>query len=150
MKKTIKIISILDDTTVLINAGSREGITTNDSFDIIDPKVEKIIDPDTKELLDEISRFKQRIYVKETKEKYSICVSKYSSTTVNASLTKMILQTSAKNLANSFNMAGTEEETKTYGSELNIDPKEADNILSKYSHAKVHVGDEVILVTKNK
>ena len=51
MDKQLKVIKVVDDITVVINAGSADGITSNQKFTIYRLDSSDLIDPDTKENL---------------------------------------------------------------------------------------------------
>ncbi|MDG2545205.1 MULTISPECIES: hypothetical protein [Lactiplantibacillus] len=140
-QKKIRIIAIIDKKTVIINAGSDDGVNKKQEFNIIDNNPVIIKDPDTGEILDKFSRYKQKLYVKEVRQKYSICVSKYKASFVGASLASMVIN------SESFIQPSDSLEQKTVGSNLNVDDSEISNILSEYSYAKVHINDEVVLTT---
>jgi len=137
-KKKFKIIAIIDKETVLINAGSDDAITEKQAFNIIDEEPVIIKDPETGEVLDTYNRYKQRLYVKEVRPKYSICVSKYETVSVGASLASRVIGSAA------IFQAPDLADHHTIGRELNVDKNEVKDILSTYSYAKVHLNDEVI------
>ncbi|MBN2686222.1 MAG: hypothetical protein JXR40_13155 [Pontiellaceae bacterium] len=51
MDKQLKVIKVVDDTTIVINAGSEDGITANQKFTLYCLDTEDLIDPDTNENL---------------------------------------------------------------------------------------------------
>lgn len=51
MNKQLKVIRVIDDYTVVINAGSKDVVTDNDRFIIYYLDEENLYDPDTRELL---------------------------------------------------------------------------------------------------
>lgn len=95
MEKNIwKIIKIIDDFEVIINAGKEDFIKVNDIFEIVSPG-ETIIDPDTKEDLGTLDFIKAKIIVKELYDKFSVCrnietnlPSQYLSNNLSQSFTK--------------------------------------------------------------
>lgn len=139
-KKYIKIIAIINETTVIINAGTREGIKNDDKFNILDKKVYKLTDPDTHEVLDTFKKYKQKLYVKELHETYCICVSTYKKHIMPASLMKSLTEP-----LNPF-LKQDKESVKIIGKKMKIDPKEINDILSSYSYSTVHVGDVVKII----
>ncbi|WP_390410074.1 hypothetical protein [Lacticaseibacillus jixiensis] len=143
--KTFKIIAISDDHTVIINAGKREGITTKDAFDILDSEIKQLIDPDTKELLDEFQQKKQRVYVHSVRDKYCICVSKYKQSALESQMITSVTSSLTEAL---LNPASRYAKRETVGENLNIDKDEISGILNEYNHSLVHVGDVVQLVNK--
>ena len=74
-QKEPQIIAILNNKQVIINIGKRDGVKSNDKFDIIDSQVKILRDPDTHEILDRFHQFKQQISVIKVELKYSICSS---------------------------------------------------------------------------
>lgn len=142
-KNKIKIIAIINETTVIINAGTREGIKKDDKFNILDKKVYKLTDPDTHEVLDTFKKYKQKLYVKELHETYCICVSTYKKHIMPAS--SLALMKSLTEPLNPF-LKQDKESVKIIGKKMKIDPKEINDILSSYSYSTVHVGDVVKII----
>lgn len=68
MPETFKIVAILDDKTVLINAGERNDIKIGDEFNILEKGPTLIKDPDTGEVLEKVQQYKQRIYVQKVEK----------------------------------------------------------------------------------
>jgi len=81
-KITGKIIRIIDKRTVIINLGSKDRISGNSIFSIMG-EPEKILDPDTKEVLGEVTIVKTRVKAKEVAEKFTIATTKWKSTRIN-------------------------------------------------------------------
>lgn len=133
-QKQFKIVAIIDDETVIINAGKRDGIMNNDKFNILDSKSQELKDPDTDEILGIFKQVKQPIFAKDVQEKYSICVSRYKSQG-NSALASMILGTSRG--------AGTSNSEREIGKKMKIQPEEATESLTHYTYETVHVGDVV-------
>lgn len=77
-----KVAKILSSREVVINAGSNEGVVVGMYFDILDPKGEDIIDPDTGEKLGSVDRPKVRVKITQVQEKLSIA-STYQKEKVN-------------------------------------------------------------------
>lgn len=145
--KTIKIIAIVNDNTVLINAGKRDGLSSGDSLNVLDNHTTKLSDPDTGEVLAEFKQFKQKIYVKEAKDKYSICVGKYTRTATNLSTTSNAL--AARILDTSGIIASSaryETQTETVGKKLNVNPEQVTDIFSDYSYKMISIGDTATLI----
>lgn len=69
-----KVVRILDEYRIVINAGLNQGITGNDYF-TIEGVVDNISDPDTGELLGSITGTKAKVRPVEIFEKMSICQS---------------------------------------------------------------------------
>lgn len=149
MPETFKIVAILDDKTVLINAGERNDIKIGDEFNILEKGPTLIKDPDTGEVLEKVQQYKQRIYVQKVEKKYSICVSKYTRTVIGNSLAERLLRASTDQYSIAItrvSVAGDAEKQETVGRKLNIDPNEINDVLGSYSYHQVHAGDQVKLV----
>ncbi len=71
-KKIYKVIKIIDDTSIVINAGSDDGITTADRFEIFTTGNE-IKDPDTGEVLGTLDTIKETVSVDNLFPKMCIC-----------------------------------------------------------------------------
>ncbi len=78
-----KIIRILDRRTVIINLGKNNGITEKSIFSIMGTP-EKIIDPETLDVLGEVTIVKSRVKAKEVAEKFTIATTKWESVRINA------------------------------------------------------------------
>ena len=131
MKKTIsgKIIRILDKRTVIVNLGSKHGITEHSIFSIMG-EPEQIVDPETGENLGEVTVVKSRVKASEVAEKFTIATTKWKSTRLT--------------LFNSF-LGGINKNIETFEmdeGELNVDPAEIKPWKAK-SEAPVRVGDIV-------
>ena len=72
MSKVIKVVKIIDEYEVVINTGTAEGVSVDDTFEIYIPG-DPIYDMDTKEFLGNLDFIKARIKVKKAFEKMSIC-----------------------------------------------------------------------------
>ena len=131
MKKTI-IIKILSEYKVVINAGYRDGVEIGDKFNIIDPNLRILEDPDTHEILDTFTGYKSYILVEEVNEKYSICHSpiEYEASYSNVFTNNLLSNTSIFN----------NREKKV---PLNVSEYDIDDIFNKYTDAIVSVGDEI-------
>ena len=131
MKKT-KIIKILSEYRVVINAGSRDGVNPGDKFNIIDPNLRILEDPDTNEILDTFTGYKAYVLVEEVNEKYSIC---HSPVEYENSFTDLF----NKDILGGSNFFNSRESKKP----LNVSEYDIDDIFNKYTDAIVSVGDEV-------
>lgn len=72
-----RIVKIVDETKFIINAGKIDGIDVDDKFNILNNSKEKIIDPETDEVLGEIESTKGTIIVSKAYDKMSICRSSW-------------------------------------------------------------------------
>ncbi|HJP91231.1 MAG TPA: hypothetical protein VJ875_04700 [Pyrinomonadaceae bacterium] len=77
-----KVARILNSTELVINLGSKDGVTVGMDFDVLDPKGEDIKDPDTGETLGSLQRPKVRVKIKSTQERLSVA-STFRETQVN-------------------------------------------------------------------
>lgn len=83
-----RIVKIIDDETIIINAGSNNGIKKNDRFEILGKGI-KVIDPQTKEDLGMLDNIKETVTVTKVFEKMSEC-SNISTTSAMISLANRI------------------------------------------------------------
>lgn len=67
-----KVARILTSRDLVINVGSREGVTLGMLFDVMDPKGEDITDPDTHEVLGSVARPKIRVQVTTVQERLAV------------------------------------------------------------------------------
>lgn len=72
MEKTYKIVKIIDDQTLVINAGYDDDIEIGDQFEIYSTG-EEIKDPDTNEVLGTLDHIKERVEAVDVFEKMCIC-----------------------------------------------------------------------------
>lgn len=77
-KKEFKVVKILDEYNLIINAGTKHGIKQNDEFQILDKKGSEVIDPDTQEVIGQLDLIKATVNVTELQEKMCICSSKHT------------------------------------------------------------------------
>lgn len=132
-RKEYHVVAILSDTELIINAGRNNHVQLNSAFDILEDKDDILKDPITGEILDKFKRKKQRVYVKYIKPNYCICTSLYK-------------KESNKPYAIQSLIEGNKLISETVGKKLNVDKSEINNIISKYSYSKIHVGDKVEIV----
>lgn len=71
-EKIYKVIKIIDDTSIVINAGSEDNITTQDEFQIFITG-DEIKDPDTGEILGTLDTIKETISVEIVFPRMCIC-----------------------------------------------------------------------------
>lgn len=77
-----KIIRIIDRRTVIINLGKNDGIKEDSVFSIMGSP-EQISDPDTSEILGEVTIVKSRVKAKEVAEKFTIATTKWETYQIN-------------------------------------------------------------------
>ena len=82
-KKTIKgkIIRIVDNRTVIINLGKKDGVTDKSYFQIVGES-EDIVDPFTKEKLGAVNIVKANLKASNTFEKFTIATTKWETTSL--------------------------------------------------------------------
>jgi hypothetical protein len=125
MSKTeYKVVRILDEYRIIINAGTGQGITENDIFQIPGAG-DNIYDPDTKELLGSLPVIKASVTPIEIFEKMSIC----KNVKVISSWNETLLGISA---------TLTPKATK-----LNVDKSQMSN---PELYEPIRVGDKLILI----
>lgn len=67
-----KVAKILNSRELIINKGSKDGVTIGMRFDVLDPKGVGVVDPDTKIILGSVLRPKVRIEIISLQEKLSV------------------------------------------------------------------------------
>jgi len=72
MNNNFKIVRILDEYRIIINAGSENGVNINDVFEI-HGIIDTVYDPDTNEFLGSLDGIKAKVKVTQLHEKMSIC-----------------------------------------------------------------------------
>lgn len=78
MDDEIKVIKIVNDTTLVINAGSENyDIAVGDEFRILDADGDDVIDPESGEKIGNLPIYKSKVFVTDIYEKFSIVRSKY-------------------------------------------------------------------------
>lgn len=141
-EKQIKIIKILSEFKVIINAGEKDGVEKDDVFEIIDPEKRILEDPDTGEILDEFEGIKAKIIATDVKEKYTICEPpKQYSGVLSATFASAAVKAFTENYP--YGQEGTKQKP------LNVSEYEIDNIFSPYTNSLVRVGDIVKKIDKD-
>ena len=83
MSKIIaKVAKVLDNRTLVINAGSNKGVSLNMKFLISSALNSQVVDPDTNEIIGEVAIPKVKVEITRVDEKYSIAET-YEYKTVN-------------------------------------------------------------------
>lgn len=126
-----RIIRILDASTVIVNLGKVDGVTSSNMFSII-AEPENIVDPETKEVLGTVSIVKGKLKVQSVSDKFSICTSKW---TEYQSATDELWGA----IARPYILRGTKVDE---GTELRVSPKEV-KPWRAVSEDIVKVGDQV-------
>lgn len=132
-EKKPQIIAILNNKQVIINIGKRDGVKVNDKFDIVDSQVKFLRDPDTHEILDRFHQLKQQISAVKVETKYSICSSIFNKK--ENSISKLAMR--------QYQPIINATTTRKVGKQLNVDPKEVNDITAKYNYSVIHIGDKV-------
>lgn len=81
-KIVAKVAKVLDNRTLVINAGSNKGVSLNMKFLISSALNSQVVDPDTKEIIGEVAIPKVKVEIIRVDEKYSIAET-YEYKTVN-------------------------------------------------------------------
>ncbi|UXR72322.1 FlgT C-terminal domain-containing protein [Staphylococcus sp. IVB6240] len=76
MGKRLGVAAILDEYTIIINAGKLDGVSKGDSLSVLSSNIIEIRDPFTDEVLHELKRSKARLKVVKVLEKVSFCKAK--------------------------------------------------------------------------
>src|SRR5699024_2741137 len=125
--REFKIVKILDEYNVVINAGINQDIKQGDQFQILDKEGSDVIDPDTKEIIGTLDLIKSTVEVTELHEKMCICSS----------------QSSIK-MNNPFKITGINSITDTFSfseqEKLNVDLTQVTGGKRK-SNKKIQLGD---------
>lgn len=67
-----KVAKILNSRELVINIGSKQGVALGMIFEVLDPKGENIVDPDTGEVLGSVDRPKVKVKITRVLEKISV------------------------------------------------------------------------------
>ncbi|MBZ8174048.1 hypothetical protein [Staphylococcus delphini] len=76
MEKKFGVAGILDEYTIIINAGKSDDVSEGDSLSILSDSTIEIKDPFTDEVLYELKRIKAKLKIVRVFEKVSFCKSK--------------------------------------------------------------------------
>ena len=72
-QKKFKVVRILDEYRIIVNAGSRDGVSSDTTYFNITGAIDEVYDPDTQEFLGSIDGTKATVYPVDIFEKMSIC-----------------------------------------------------------------------------
>ncbi len=67
-----KVARVLNSRELALNIGAKDGVHIDMKFDVLDPKGEDIIDPDTEEVLGSLERPKVRVIIVRAQERLSV------------------------------------------------------------------------------
>ena len=129
MTDQFKIVKIIDEYTVIINAGLNNYVNIGDKFQILDEEGSEVKDPDTGELLGYMHSIKDTVIVSEVLEKMCYCSSN--------SLTSDALLSSIYKVGDNLNFSQKKR--------LNIDYTQVTGGL-RLSNKPIQVGDTVKLI----
>lgn len=73
MDKLFKVVKIIDEYHIVINAGERDNIKVGNKFEIFSEEGSVVKDPDTGEILGNLDAIKDVVTVQQVKEKMCIC-----------------------------------------------------------------------------
>lgn len=135
MTNTYKIVKILDEYSVIINAGTNMGIEIGDEFQILDTEGSEVIDPETGAVLGYLELVKETVRVSDVHEKMCFCETGYS-VGINQNIIRGL-----SNIANAY--------TYTERKKLNVDLTQVTGGL-RHSDAPIRVGDIVKRVSSKK
>lgn len=139
--KKMKVIKIINEYSLIINAGIREGIKKGDRFLILDNE-RFLEDPDTGEILGTFPGFKQLIVAEDVKKKYSICSTPQSEIHTFAPMLSTVSE-SLRKLSDTSVFADTNIYQKPR-EKLNVSKYDIDDIFSDFSDSLITIGDIVI------
>jgi hypothetical protein len=125
-----KIIRIIDEKSIMLNCGAKQGITVGDMFYIRSKSKEVITDPDTDEVLAEIQKYKAKIEVVSIYDKICICQNARTSPLLSEAMTSVL--TIRRRL------------------DLNVDPTQITGNFIMDEEELIQVGDEVEPVTQSR
>lgn len=72
-QKKFKVVRILDEYRIIVNAGTRDGVSSDTTYFNITGAIDEVYDPDTQEFLGSIDGTKATVYPVDIFEKMSIC-----------------------------------------------------------------------------
>lgn len=75
--KNLKVIKIVNDTTLVLKGGKTDGVTVGDKYRIMDQTGDILIDPDTEEEVGRLPVYKAVVEITDVYEKYSIARSEF-------------------------------------------------------------------------
>jgi hypothetical protein len=125
-REIFKVVKIISEYSVVINAGSEQGLKLNDELEIFIPG-NPVIDPDTGEELGTLDLIKAYIEVTDVFEKMSICKN---------------INTVQKGFLESINTLNALTFTRTERVRLNVDSSQISNDFSDLD-SQIRIGDLV-------
>lgn len=131
-KMEFKIVKILDEYNIVINAGISHNIEQGDRFQILDKESSVVKDPDTNVVIGTLDLIKATLIVTELHDNMCICSSE---STIN----KNMLKSDINAISNNFNFSFSEQER------LNVDLSQVTGGKRK-SNKKIQLGDTARLL----
>lgn len=125
MNNKFRVIKIIDDTSLIVNAGIENDVSVNDVMEIYGES-EPIFDPQTKENLGKFNVVKDRLKVTKVYEKMCICESPYVSTYF-ASINSIFTSTQRKLDVEPTDISGNGDKTIRIGNGAKLIKKENEN-----------------------
>jgi len=130
--KEFKIVKILDEYNVVINAGINQDLKQGDQFQILDKEGSDVIDPDTQEIIGTLDLIKATVEVAELHEKMCICSSQSSIKMNSPFSTSKVLSAGINSISDSLTFSEQEK--------LNVDLTQVTGGKRK-SNKKIQLGD---------
>lgn len=128
MNNQYRIVKIIDDTSLIINAGKENNIEIGDIMEI-HGESENIFDPETKENLGKIDIIKDSLKVTKVYEKMCVCETSYVSTYFSTLLSNPLFSSTQKKLdVEPTDITGTGDKTIRVGDHAILIKKEAQEI----------------------
>ena len=118
-----KVIRIIDEKSIMLNCGAVQGIAVGDLFYICSKNKEIITDPDTKEILAEMKKYKAKIEVISLYDKICICQNARTSPLLSEALSSAL--------------------TVRRRLDLNVDPTQITGSFRMDEEEMIQIGDEV-------
>lgn len=137
--KNFKVAKIINDTSLVINAGSEQGINKGDKFKIIGKLGNStVIDPDTGENLGTLDDIKGEVIAAQIYPHMSICNSQIITSSPYQLSAQPILQNSLAGLISSMN-------GESHREQLNVDKTQVTGGFKK-SNKPIQIGDIAQLI----
>ena len=115
MSDKYRVVKIIDDTSLIINAGTDNSVEIGDVMEI-HGKSETIFDPETKEDLGKIDIVKDSLKVTKVYEKMCVCETSYVSNYFSTLLSSPLLASTQKKLdVEQTDISGTGDKTIRFG-----------------------------------
>lgn len=133
-KSKFQVVKILDEYTLIINAGAKHNIKSTDEFQILDNEGSEVVDPETHDIIGYLDLIKATVEVSELQDKMCICTSKQRARFGSKTLESI-------NAVNAFSSKIIHAEQE----KLNVDLSQVTGGLRK-SDSPIQIGDDARLV----